>query len=481
MEAASTKRGQQVKSDDLTIAYVGGGSREWFPKLAQDLALSDVDGTMRLYDHYPESAERNAKFGNWVQEHDEVIADWTYKAIEDEDEALEDADIVILSTQFNPLETFVPDLDITKKHGIYHAVGATIGPSGIFRAMRTIPEYRRIAGRIRENCPDAWVFNFTNPVHFITRALYDEYPDINAIGLCHEVVHARDHLAELAREEFGMPDAEMSDISVNVKGINHFTWVDEAYYNGTDLWPYLEEFAHSEQANRMFTPEDLEDVSPFNDEWQVSWELFRRFGVLPFAGDRHIVEYATSFLEGGKTGLNRWGVKRTGSDFRSKHWDPSESEQTTDVTAWMNGEEEFNLEASGEAFLKILEALNGGERFVTNVNVPNRGQVEDIEHGAVVETNALVSAGEVKPLAAGGFPRPVRSLVQRHVDTIETIVVEASRDGDVDRAFEGFLIDPQVQTLQTEEAEDLFTDLVSAEQDYLTNWDLEGSSVLDEA
>ena len=474
--ASRTTAGNRLETDDLTVAYLGGGSRQWVPNLVQDLALSSFGGEVRLYDLDVESAERNAAFGNWVQARDDAVADWEYAATGDLAEALDGADVVLLSTQYDPTETFVHDLDVPASYGIHGAVAATIGPGGIFRAMRTIPVYRRFAAAIREHCPEAWVFNFTNPVHFVTRALYDEFPGINAVGMCHEVLHGRDRLADLAAEHLDM-DAERSDVSVNVKGINHFTWIDEAHCDGVDLWPLLDELARGEEGNRTYEPADLEDESPFVDPWQVSWELYRHFGLLPLAGDRHVVEYATWFLQGGEEGLNRWGVKRTGSEYRAKHWTPAESEQTTDVEAWLSGEREFELAASDEVLLDILEALAGGEPFVTNVNLPNRGQIEDLESGAVVETNALVSPGSIRPLSAGGFPRPVRSLLSTHVDTIET-VIEASRDGDVDRAFRGFLLDPQVRTLQTEEARELFAELVTAEERFLDDWDLDESDAL---
>ena len=466
-------------TDDVTIAYVGGGSRQWAPKLVRDLALSDLNGEVRLYDANSESAERNARFGNWVTGREEAVADWTYDATETLAATLDGADVVVLSTQYDPTETFVHDLDIPKEYGIHGAVAATIGPGGIFRAMRTIPPYREFAAAIREHCPDAWVFNYTNPVTFATRALYDEYPDVNAIGLCHEVLGTRHRLARLARDHLDV-DASREDISVNVKGINHFTWVDEARCEGVDLWPLLEDLADRAEARREFTAEDLADESVFVDNWQVTWELFRRFGVLPAAGDRHLVEYATWFLQGGEEGLNRWGVKRTGSDYRAKHWSPAESDQTTDVEAWMNGEREFTLESSDETFVEILTALVGDGTCVTNVNLPNEGQVADLQSDAVVETNAVVRTDEVKPVAAGGFPRPVRGLLRGHVDTQETIV-EASRDGDLDAAFEGFLIDQQVRTLSPDDARELFAELVAVQEPYLDGWDLEGSAVLAES
>lgn len=478
-QAQQGRTGTAIDGNDMTIAYLGGGSRQWAPNFVRDMALSELDGEARLYDANHESAQLNARFGNWVEEEHETTGTWTYEAVEDLDAALEGADAVITSTQFDPAETFVYDLDIPQEYGIHGAVAATIGPGGVMRAMRTIPLYRKFAAAIREHCPDAWVFNFTNPVHFVTRALYDEYPDINAVGLCHEVMGTRFHLAELAEEHLGM-DATHEDITVNVKGINHFTWIDETYCKGVDLWPLLEDLVDSEQANQEFTPEDLEDDWVFVDNQQVTWELFRRFGMFPAAGDRHLVEYANWFLHGGEEALNRWGIKRTGSDYRAKHWNPAESEQTTDVQAWLDGEKEFELEPTREVFADMLEALAGGGPFITNVNMVNTGQISDIETGAVVETNALVRDNEIRPLATGGFPRQVRSMINTHVDTIET-VIEASRTGDVDAAFKGFLIDPQVRTLSPDDSRDMFAELVAAEASYLSEWNLDDSDVLAES
>ena len=476
MTESVTRAEHPIDPDDLDIAYIGGGSRQWAPNLIQDLALSEFDGHVRLYDINQEAAETTAEFGNWVQEDEDATAQWSYEAVDSLSAALDGADAVILSTQYDPRETFVHDLRIPREYGIYGAVGATIGPGGIFRAMRTIPVYRRFAAAIREHCPDAWVFNYTNPVHFVTRALYNEYPDINALGLCHEVLGTRWHLAMLAEEELGM-DAERADVEVNVKGINHFTWVDEARCKGVDLWPLLEELQDGERASKRFTYEDLKDESVFTDNWQVTWELFRRYGVLPAAGDRHLIEYATSFIADGQDSLNHWGVRRTDADYRAKHWTPAESKQTTNVEGWLSGEREFELESSGEEFLDILEGLTGDGPYVTNVNLPNSGQVSDIEQGPVVETNAVVRDNQVKPVNAGGFPRPVRNMVRDHVDTIET-VIEAARTGDVDYAFQGFSIDSQVQTLTPDESRELFGELFAAEREFLEDWNVDDSDVL---
>lgn len=66
--------------------------------------------------------------------------------------------------------------------------------------MRAIPQYREIAAVIREVCPDAWVINYTNPMAMCVRTLYEEFPNINAIGLCHEVFGVQEFFADLVGE-----------------------------------------------------------------------------------------------------------------------------------------------------------------------------------------------------------------------------------------------------------------------------------------
>lgn len=347
--------------------------------------------------------------------------------------------------------------------------------------MRTVPVYHEFGTAIREHCPDAWVLNYTNPLTWATRALYETYPDINAVGLCHEVFHAQDMLAELVDQYFDVERPARDDIELNVKGINHYTWVDEAKWRGVDLFDVLDYHLEQEGTEREYTSAELEDVSPFVDNNQVTFALYKQFGILPAAGDRHLVEYGPWFIqEDTPEDLNRWGVERTTADFRSKHWNPSESEQTTDVTAWMDGDEEFDLESSGEVAVDLMRTLTVGDRMTTHVNLPNRGQINDLPDGAVVETNTLVTPDSIKPITAGKLPRQVRSQLLTHVHNHET-VNEAAVMGDVDLAFRAFLNDPQVKTLQTETAREMFAELIDVERDYLSDWDLSESKVLSES
>ena len=176
---------------------------------------------------------------------------------------------------------------------------------------------------------------------------------------------------------------------------------------------------------RPYTREEVEARGDwFHDNAQVKMALFRRWGILPAAGDRHLVEFLPGFTRSPET-LFRWGVIRTPVSYRIERWREA-PRKTLDLMA---GREPLVLDASGEEGVAQMRALLGLGDLVTNVNVENRGQVADLPLGAVVETNARFSRDEVRPLAAGSLPPGVQPLVARHVANQEMIVEAAlSRD-----------------------------------------------------
>jgi alpha-galactosidase/6-phospho-beta-glucosidase family protein len=445
---------------NLKIGYVGGGSQGWAHTLINDLAqCEDLAGEVALYDVNYEPAAKNAELGNQVMERKEAVGEWTFEAYRDMEDALAGADFVICSTQDPPAETFVHDIDLPKEYGIYQTVADTVGPGGTLRALRAIPQYREIAATVREHCPDAWVINYTNPMTVCTRTLYEEYPAINAIGLCHEVHSSQRLFADIAEQYLSeTEDVAREEIDVTVKGINHFTWIDAAYWRDDDLFAYLDEELENRKPIPGYEPGELEEESYWVNNFQIAFDLYDRFGVLGAAGDRHLAEFVPWYLAIDEPAeIERWGIRLTPSSARG--------DRELDET------EPFEFNESGEEAVEIMRALIGVEPFKTHLNYPNQGQVAGFPEDVVVETNALLTGKGVTPLCAGALPREVHSLVMTHVNNQETLI-EAGFAGDLDLAFQAFLNDPLV-TLSRTRARELFVDLVETEREYLGNYDLD--------
>ncbi|GAA0249806.1 alpha-galacturonidase LplD [Halobacterium noricense] len=430
-------------------------------------------GVVRLYDVDYESATQNEQLGCLIQEHPDAVGDWEYRAVETLSETLDGADFVVCSTQDPPEETMVHDLDVPQQYGIYQTVGDTVGPGGTFRAMRAIPQYREIASAIREYCPNAWVINYTNPMTVCTQTLYEEFPEIKAMGICHEVYGTQGFLASLVEKHLEEDQPPRNEIDINVKGVNHFTWIDEAYWRGKNLMSLVELEAETYDPP-SYDPGEMTDESFYTTNHEVTFDLYDRFNILPAAGDRHLAEFVPWYLDiDHNEEIHRWGIRLTPSDHRREHWSKGESSRQ----ALLQGEESFDFRESGEEMVDIMRALLGIEPMKTNANVPNQGQISDLPIGAVVETNVLFTNNNCTPLTAGGFPPVLRNLIGRNITNQETLL-EASFEGDLDLAFQAFLNDPLV-TIDTEEASQLFIDLIEQERSYLMDWDFDNAAILD--
>lgn len=462
-------------SERIKIGYLGGGSRGWAHKLINDLAQCEtLEGKVTLYDLNYDDAERNARFGNWVQSLDGAVGEWTYEATDQREHALENADFVFLSTQDPPDDTMRYDLELPEEYGIYQPVGDTTGPGGIVRAMRTIPTYRDFARAIRQHCPDAWVINYTNPMTLCTRTLYEEFPEIKAMGCCHEVFNTQHKLASLVSEYYDAEEPARDEIEINVKGINHFTWIDEARWRGQDILDLVDR--HIEETDLpQYDPGDLESESYYNDDFLITYELYRRFGVLPAAGDRHLAEFVPWFLAVDEPEeVHQWGIRLTPVEFRVDKWETGHDK----FERQMSGEEEFEFYDTGEETIAILRALVGQEDLKTNLNLPNHGQMPMLPDDAVVETNALLTEDNITPLQAGTLPKGVHNLVSTQVLNQETLL-EAGFAEDPELAFQAFLNDPLVN-IQANDAQNLFAEMVDATREYLDSWDLDDRAILQE-
>jgi len=456
------------KVSDINIAYIGGGSRGWAWGLMNDLAMEEqLSGNVRLYDIDFESAKGNEIIGNNILNYPNVKGEWHYKAVANIEEALNDADFVVISILPGTFKEMQSDLHTPEKYGIYQAVGDTTGPGGLIRALRTIPMYVEIAEAIKKFSPKAWVINYTNPMTLCTRTLYEVFPEIKAFGCCHEVFSAQNLLVKMLMDMKGIKVEKRQDIKINVFGINHFTWVDKAVYNGLDLVPMFMEFADKYYLKGFEGPakDDIEGQY-FENAQRVRFDLSMRYGIIMAAGDRHTSEFCPPWYIKNPETVKEWGFGLTPVSWRVEDLE-NRLEKSKRL---VNGEEQLELYPSEEEGVLQIKALLGLQDLVTNVNIPNSGQVMNLPLGSVVETNAVFSKDSIIPLMAGSIPDDVNSLIKRHVINQETIL-KAALLKDKDLAFRAFAIDP-LMTLPLNEAKKLFNEMLENTKKYLPGWEI---------
>lgn len=444
------------KVTDLQIAYIGGGSRGWAWSFMSDLAAEEtLSGTVKLYDiDYPAACD-NEIIGNRLYDGEDVKGKWIYKAVTSLKEALTGADFVVISILPATFKEMSSDVHTPEKYGIYQPVGDSTGPGGLVRALRTIPMYVEIAENIKKYARDAWVITYTNPMTLCVRTLYEIFPEIKAFGCCHEVFGTQRLIGHAIEEFLGEKKPVRDQIKVNVLGINHFTWLDQVSYHGADVFPIYEKFV-----NKYYQ-------DGFRNHQRVKFDLFKRYGLIAAAGDRHLVEFVPGkwYLKDKET-IAHWKFALTAVDSRIKQ----QNERIAKSKQLVKNEEAFEIKVSGEEGVRQMKALLGLGSFVTNVNMPNKGQMPDIPEGAVVETNAVFAKDSVRPVLAGRLPTPVLNLVLRQVLNQETIL-QAGINRDKELAFQAFVNDPLV-TIDLKDAKQLYSQMLANTKDYLPGYDL---------
>lgn len=455
------------KVKDVQIAYIGGGSRGWAWTFMTDLALEpDMSGTIRLYDIDKEAAEANEVIGNAVSAREDAKGKWEYRTCATLGEALTGADFAVISILPGTFDEMEADVHLPERLGIWQSVGDTAGPGGMMRALRTIPMFVEIAEAVKEYAPEAWVINYTNPMSLCVKTLYHTFPEIKAFGCCHEVFGTQKVLKGILEEEYGLQDIRREEIHVNVLGINHFTWFDYASYMGMDLFPVYREYVdkHFEEG---FHERDMNWAnSCFACAHRVKFDLFRRYGLIAAAGDRHLAEFmpGDEYLNDPET-VKKWKFALTTVAWRKEDL----KERLAKSRRLLNGEESVELKATGEEGILLIKALCGLTRMVSNVNIPNGElQIANLPADAVVETNAVFERDAVRPLYAGKLPEDIRGLIMPHVENHGTIL-HAALSCDKEAVVQAFLNDPLVKGKKCGENDvrQLVDDMLRATQKYL--------------
>lgn len=449
----------------IKIAYIGGGSKLWARSFMQDLALApDLTGQVALYDIDLPAAYRNLKIATLLNEKPGVTSKFTYTVAETLKDALTGADFVLISILPATFKEMRSDVHEPEKYGVYQSVGDTAGPGGVLRAMRTLPIYEGFAEAIREYCPRAWVLNLTNPMSACVKVLYQVFPEIKAFGCCHEVFHTQEFLCCVLKEATGI-DATRRDIFTDASGVNHFTWITDAHYRNIDIMALLPEFVekHFEYGYNEYGKHEAWMTDTFAYNNRVKMDLWRRYGALAAAGDRHLVEFVnnTWYLKDPQT-VAKWKFGLTTVDYR----EANQARQIAESIEMAEGRREIPLAPSGEELVRLLRGIMGLETVVSNVNMPNHGQMPGIPEGAIVETNCVFTHDRVIPVTAKPLPAGALALVRRCSDNID-LTCEGIAERDMDKIFSAFINQALCSTLTFDEAKELFTAMCRNTREYL--------------
>jgi alpha-galactosidase len=436
----------------IKIAFIGAGSLGFTRGLVRDVLTFPLlqDATLALMDIDPERLEFAQKSVQRIIDMGKYPARVT--ATLDRVEALSDADVVLVTILAGSTDVWRYDIEIPKQFGVDINIGDTRGPSGIFRALRTIPVMLDITRDMERYCPNATMLNYTNPMAMLCRALQRE-SFIRLTGLCHSVQGTAMMLADW----IGAPYKE---ITYTCAGLNHMAWYLNFNLNGKDAYPLI---------RKAIT----ERPEIYNEEI-VRNEMFLHLDYFVTESSGHNSEYNAWFRKR-RDLIEKYCTRGTGWNpgeyaYILKEYQNAERIWKDEARQWFAAETPIELERGEEYAAFIINALMGGDPFQFNGNVPNTSLVTNLPQGACVEVPVWVSRKGFEPVHVGALPPQCATLTNLTAQ-IEEMAVEGALTGDPRLIFQAIAYDPLTSAvLSLAEIKQMVNQMFAQNKDYLPNF-----------
>lgn len=400
------------------VVVIGAGSHFFSRPVIWNMTHSDVlrGGTLALVDTDPEVLETMMSLGRRVIE--ATGAPTELVGSTDRREAMKDADFVVLTFSYRNAHFRGVDCEVSAKYGVTMCSGDTIGPGGIFRALREIPMALAVAKDAEELCPNAWVINYVNPTAVLGIALMRYAPSVRSFALCdgHHEPHHRLRLLKtvgiLSEEARSVPPAVEAKLDLAVAGVNHFTWLIRFDYDGEDMLPKWRE--HLAETARKETAE-AHAKARYNATYAL--ELMDIYGACPDTIG-HTKEYVPFYQGHGVTPPEPAPLRVFDAAGRAKSMQ-GRMDETKEYAAGKKPISEFIETGSGDHATDIIESMWGGLGRPFFVNTANRGAVTNMADDAFLELRCDVDMQGPRPRSVGELPRGILGLTQQVLDTHE--------------------------------------------------------------
>ena len=428
------------------ITYIGAGSSTFAARLISDLvATPGLDsGTFALVDIDPDRLELSRQITEKVIE--VSGRDWQVTTATDRTEALPGSDYVINSIEVAGLENVLPDYEIPLRYGVDQCIGDTIGPGGIFKALRTGPAWLDIVADVQRLAPKAVVMNYTNPMSILTLAAA-RTSRLPVLGLCHSVQATSRLLA-------GFLEVPYQELEWRCAGINHDAWFTTLARGGEDQYPLLRERAR---------------VPEIYEKDPVRFELMLHLGAFVTESSGHFSEYVPYFRK--RPDLlqkyTRAGY-RGESGFYAHNWPHWREMNAAAIRGLVDGSLELDLHRSHEYASFIVEAIELDRPVEIHGNVVNRGWIENLAEGGCVEVACRVDRNGIQPCKFGALPEQLAALNRAHM-SVHELVVQSLLERDREKARLALMLDPLTAAVcSLEEITRMFDEMWEAERPYLS-------------
>lgn len=443
--------------DRFNLAYIGAGSfrfsigffrniinaKELMP---MNVALCDVDEkSLKIMTKILERMVEKGAQQLGYKPSDIKISSYT-----DYRDALVNADFVYKSISVGIQEAEWYDNYLPIKFGIPQNTGDTCGPGGLFRSLRTNPVVHDIAKVMKKECPKATLLNYTNPQASIVMSARRVDPNLQYIGLCHELFGGSGTIQQFANEYMNLGIENWTDMDLEYGGINHFAWYTKIEYEGTDIYPKMREKAR--------------ELVMRNYSRSFNFYLLDKHNYFPYPGSRHVAEFMPDYYN------------YFNHIIQCPHWSFPKIR-----SVWGLG---FNRRTSYWGFKAMAKGLwpvpgprKKGEHAMEMtldwrdsnpthhvVNIPNTHPdyekiIPQLPDDCVVEVPGYFRDQKVRPVKSINLPQEVADLVYPHAEQTK-LTVDAALGNDLDLVIKAMKHDPMAQWIEDEEKLEYLTKLM---------------------
>jgi 6-phospho-beta-glucosidase len=424
----------------IKLAYLGGGSTRAAGTMASFMhGGADFDGSeVVLVDLDADRLELIRRLAQRMAQARGL--DITVTATTDRQAALADCDAVLSSFRPGGFPARALDERIPLRHGV---IGQeTQGPGGFFMALRAISVLKDVCAEMEQVCPNAWMFNYTNPVNVVAEAVTHHSP-LRIVSLCEGPIYFVRDLAAIA-------ELDPAQLRATMVGLNHACWSVEHSYAGEDAVPHIEAAWQRRRDDPGLSADDRRVLrlaaamgsipADYFTYYYFRDEILEELRAKPTTRAEDIMSWAPDY----------WRHYEEQAAAADPQLDPSRSR---------GGIHELELA------IDVMDAIFNDKDEVHPVNVPNRGgALPGFPDDLVVEVQGRCNARGIEPIPARPLPRHVTGLVEM-LGEYQALAAEAAWSGSRREGVRALCANPLVMQLGL--AEQLYDEMADAHRRHL--------------
>lgn len=446
------------------VVIIGAGSTMFTRQILSSLYCHPELAKLRvtLEDLNPESLKQTFALARKMLAQ-ENLDPALISATTDQRSALAGADFVINCIQAGGLDAWKLDIEIPRKYGVDQEVGDTLGPGGVFRALRHIPPLLSLLDDMQQVCPDALLMNYANPLAPLVWAA-GNYSPVRTIGLCYGVTYTVAQLAgymglgpwvdhPYTPEQWDrlMYAPIPENIDVVYGGINHMAWILELIVDGKN------------RTGDIAAVVDNEKVRAVDG---VRCEIYKHFGHWSTENHWHFTDYVPYFRKNNQL-VNRFLPQRWNLLALAERIHQRDMEN---IAGQLAGDMKIRVEKTVLNAPKIILAMCTGAPVKINGNVRNSGLISNLPKQCIVEVPVFVDGSGLHPTAIGALPTQCAALNRTNIN-VQELIVDAALEKKPEAAMHAICLDPVTSAVCTlDQIKAMFDELFQAQRRWLTGF-----------